>query len=137
MPLTTQNQNKGGISTAPNRAPAAKVIAGALANSRVASALIAALGSWSVAAATVATSVLTTTNFAGLQVGDYIVHIPASPGNVQAAVVVTAGTSPITPIIGDLYVGLRLINLDSNNPLVPAPPAQLTGRVTGDGGLEF
>jgi hypothetical protein len=134
LPTTLQ----GGTTSAPNRAPAAKVIAGALANNRVAQALIAALGTYSVASAVVSTSVSpTNAQFANLAVGDYFIHIPASPGNVQATVVTTVGTAPITPVIGDLYVDLTLVNLDANNPLVPPPPAQLTGRTTGNGGTEF
>jgi hypothetical protein len=126
----------GGISTAPNRAPAAKVIAGALANNRVAQALISALGSWSVASAVVATSTSTTVNFANLQVGDYVIHVPASPGNVQAGIVAVAGTAPFAAVIGDLYIDLTPVNLDANNPLLPAGGA-LEGNKTGNGGLEF
>ena len=129
--------NSGGNLTSPNRAPAAKVIAGALANNRVAQALIAALGSYSISGAIVATSTSTTTNFGSLLVGDTIVHVPASPGNVQSGLVAVAGTLPFAAVVGDLYMVLRVINLDANNPLIPPPPAQLTGRVTGDGGLDF
>jgi hypothetical protein len=127
--MASNNQLSGGQKTAPNRAPAAKVIAGALANNRVAQALISALGTMSVQSAVVATSVSTTTNFANLQVGDFLVHIPASPGSVQALTVTTAGTAPFAAVIGDLYVDLRVINLDANNPLA--------GNHTGNGGTEF
>ncbi len=127
----------GGTQSAPNRAPAAKVIAGALANNRVAQALIAALGSFSVAGSIVATSISQTVNFANLQVGDYVVHIPASPGSVQFGVVAVAGMSPFAAVVGDLYINLRAVNLDANNPLIPPPPAKLTGRQTGNGGTEF
>ena len=133
----TQQTLNGGTTTSPNRAPAAKVIAGALVNNRVAQALIASLGNWSVSSAIVATSVSTTVNFGGLQVGDYLIHVPSSPGNVQAGIVAVAGTAPFAAVIGDLYIDLTPVNLDSNNPLVPPPPAQLTGRVTGNGGTEF
>jgi hypothetical protein len=129
--------NSGGNLTSPNRAPAAKVIAGALANNRVAQALIAALGSYSISGAIVATSTSTTTNFSSLLVGDTIIHVPATPGNVQSGLVAVAGTLPFAAVVGDLYMVLRAINLDANNPLIPPPPAQLTGRVTGDGGLDF
>ena len=128
--------HQGGNLSSPNRAPAAKVLAGALANNRVASALISALGGWSVAAAIVADSVSTTVDFASLQIGDYLLHIPASPGNVQAGIVAVAGTAPFAAVIGDLYVALRVVNLDANNPIIPAGGA-LTGRKTGDGGLDF
>jgi hypothetical protein len=134
--MSTPLQNSGGTTTSPNRAPAAKVIAGALANNRVAQALIAALGNWTIASAVVATSTSTTTNFGGLQVGDYLLHIPASPGNVQAGIVAVAGTAPFAAVVGDLYVDLTPVNLDANNPIVPAG-GQLTGRYTGNGGTEF
>jgi len=134
-PYVTQNSNHGGELSAPNRAPAAKVIAGALANSRVAQALIAALGGWSIANAIVASGVSPSAPaFAGLKVGDYVIHIPSSPGNVQAAIVVTAGVCPMTPISGDLYLDLQAVNLDSNNPIIGS---SLNDRSTGDAGLEF
>ena len=129
--------NTGGNTTSPNRAPAAKVIAGALANNRVAQALIAALGAYSISGAIPATSTSTTVNFSTLQVGDWLLHIPASPGSTQFAAVTVVGTAPYAAVIGDLYLVLRAVNLDANNPLIPPPPAQLTGRVTGDGGLDF
>ena len=132
----SSQQNSGGNLSAPNRAPAAKVIAGALSNNRVAQALIAALGAYSISGAIVATSTSTTTNFGSLLVGDYIVHIPASPGSAQFAAVVAAGTAPFAAVIGDMYMVLRAVNLDSNNPIVPVG-GQLTGRQTGDGGLDF
>jgi hypothetical protein len=128
FPTTLQ----GGTQSAPNRAPAAKVIAGALANERVAQALIAALGADSISGAIVATSTSQTVNFGSLQVGDVLVHIPASPGNVQFGVVATAGMSPFAAVIGDLYLDLRAVNLDSNNQIVPAG-----GGNTGNGGTEF
>jgi hypothetical protein len=136
MSTITPN-NSGGNVSAPNRAPAAKVIAGALANNRVAQALIAALGVYSISGAIPATSTSTTTDFSSLLVGDYLLHIPASPGSAQFAVVVTAGTAPFAATVGDLYLVMRAVNLDANNPIIPPPPAQLTGRRTGDGGLDF
>jgi short subunit fatty acids transporter len=132
-----QDQLNGGKVTAPNRAPADKVIAGALANNRVAQALIAALGTSYVAATIVATATSTTTNFASLAVGDLLIHVPATAGNTSFETVATAGTKPSAAVVGDLYVALRVVNLDANNPLIPPPPAQLTGRLTGDGGLDF
>jgi hypothetical protein len=130
-------QNTGGTTTAPNRAPAAKVLAGALANERVALSLIAALGAFSIPAAIIATSTSTTTDFGALAVGDLLVHIPAVAGNADFETVAAAGTKPSAAVVGDLYVALRAVNLDANNPLVPPPPAQLTGRQTGNGGTEF
>jgi len=127
---TTQNELKGGTKTAPNRAPAQKVIAGALANERVANALVAALGASNIAAMIVATSVSTTTNFGALQVGDIVIHIPATAGNSSFSTVTTAGTLPAAAVVGDLYMVTRAQNLDANNPIVPAGGA-LTGRNTG------
>lgn len=129
--------NTGGASTPPNRAPAAKVLAGALANQRVASALITALGASSVAAAIVATNVSATIDFAALAVGDLLVHVPATAGNAAFETIATAGTKPTAAVVGDLYVAIRKIDLDANNPKVPPPPAELTGRFTGNGGTEF
>ncbi len=131
----------GGINSAPNRAPASKVIAGALANNRVAQALIGALGQYSVASAYVAGgSDTTSTVMPNAKVGDIAVMVPdsanASSTPVQFAVVVTAGVSPIAVTSGNLYVDMSLVNLDANNPVLPVGGA-LTGRVTGDGGLEF
>src|ERR1035441_6090653 len=102
--------NSGGTQTAANRAPAAKVIAGALANSRVAQALITALGSYSISGSIVATSTSQTTNFGSLLIGDFLVHVPATPGSAQFAAVVTAGTAPFFAVISDLYLVLRVIN---------------------------
>ncbi len=133
---STPLQNSGGNTTSPNRAPAAKVIAGALANNRVAQALIAALGTMNIPLAVVATSTSSTTNFAALAVGDLLIHIPATAGNSSFGTVVTAGTAPAAAVVGDLYVALRLQNLDANNPIVPVG-GDLTARTTGNGGLEF
>ena len=128
--------NSGGNTTSPNRAPAAKVIAGALANNRVAQALIAAHGTMNIPLAVVATSTSTTTNFGALAVGDILVHIPATAGNAAFETVTTAGTKPSAAVSGDLYVALRTQDLDANNPIVPAGAA-LTGRTTGNNGTEF
>lgn len=138
-----QPDKNGGTLTSPNRAPAAKVLAGALANNRVASALITALGSWMIPAAIVATSTSTTTDFAALAVGDKILALPVPAGTPASTTgayfgtVATAGTLPFAAVVGDLYVVLRAVNLDGNNPLTPPAPAELTGRQTGDGGLDF
>ena len=128
--MSTQNELKGGIATAPNRAPAQKVLAGALANERLAKALLAAIGGWSTPAAIVATSTSTTTNFAALLPGDLVVHIPATAGTTSFETVVTAGTKPSAAVVGDLYLVHRAVNLDATNPIVPAGGA-LTGRNTG------
>lgn len=130
-------QLTGGTQTAPNRAPAAKVLAGAIANERVAQALITALGSWTTPALIIATSTSQTTDFGALAVGDYVIHIPTTPGNAGFTHVATAGTLGAAAVIGDLYLVMRAVNLDGNNPLVPPAPAQLTGRTTGDGGTDF
>lgn len=135
--MVTQNELLGGATTPPNRAPAAKVLAGALANNRVAQALITALGSYTLANAIVATSTSTTVDFGSLQVGDYVAYFPATAGNSRFGTVATAGTLPFAGIVGDLYLVIRKINLDATNPLVPPPPAELTGRTTGQGGQEF
>ncbi len=76
--MSSTPSNSGGIASAPNRAPAAKVIAGALANERVATSLISALGVRSINAI-VATSVSPTTNFGSLQAGDFVIHLSAMP----------------------------------------------------------
>jgi hypothetical protein len=113
--------NNGGNQTAPNRAPAKKVIAGALANNRVANALITALGAWSTPAMIIAAHVSTTTDFAALAIGDIVLHIPATAGNSSFMQVVAAGTLPAAAVVGDLYMVMRAVNLDSNNPLPGAP----------------
>ena len=74
-----QQTNSGGNLSAPNRAPAAKVLAGALANNKVAQSLISALGSYSLNAI-VATSTSPTTNFGSLQVSDLVIHVPLASG---------------------------------------------------------
>jgi hypothetical protein len=62
-----------------------------------------------------------------------------SGGGAQASfsTVSVAGNLGMAAIVGDLYIDLPLVNLDANNPLIPPPPAQLTGRQTGNGGTEF
>jgi type VI secretion system secreted protein VgrG len=60
-----------------------------------------------------------------------------SGAQASFSTVVTAGTLPTAAVVGDLYIDLTPVNLDANNPLIPPPPAQLTGRKTGNGGLEF
>lgn len=121
----------GGAKTAPNRAPAAKVIAGALANNRVAQSLIGALGAFNIAALIVATAASQTTDFGALAVGDKVLHLSAAaPATAQGVYTVTiAGTLPVLGIIGDIYLVLRPQNLDANNPL--------GGNHTGDGGTDF
>lgn len=134
--MASNNELQGGKLSAPNRAPAAKVLAGALANNRVASALISALGSHSVSAAIVATSTSQTVDFGALQVGDKVIHIPATAGNSNFRSITTAGTLGAAAVIGDLYVALRAVNLDGNNPLVPAG-GDLEANKTGDSGQDF
>jgi hypothetical protein len=86
---STPLPNSGGTTTSPNRTPAVKVIAGALANNRVASSLISALGSNSINMI-VATSTSQTANFSSLQVGDYVVHIPLAGGGPTSLLGVAA-----------------------------------------------
>jgi hypothetical protein len=61
----------------------------------------------------------------------------SSSGSVSFTTITTAGNLGYAATVGDMYLALSVVNLDSNNPLIPPPPAQLTGRVTGNGGLEF
>jgi len=77
--MSSQPNNSGGNISSPSRAPAAKVLAGALANNRVAQAIINALGVRSMSAI-LATSTSPTLNFGNLQVGDYVVHLSGAPG---------------------------------------------------------
>jgi hypothetical protein len=60
-------------------------------------------------------------------------------GGAQASfsTIAVAGNLGMAAVVGDLYIDLPKVNLDSNNPLIPPPPAQLTGRLTGNGGTEF
>lgn len=132
-----QSGNMGGNTTSPNRAPAVKVIAGALANNRVAQALVAALGKYSIANVIIGTSTSTTVDFSALHVGDYVIHIPATAGNASFGQVVTAGTAPFAGVVGDMFLQLSAVNLDANNPLIPPTPNSNNGRVTGNNGLEF
>jgi type VI secretion system secreted protein VgrG len=69
------SKTRGGSFTAPNRAPAARVIASALANARVAESLIKALGKYSINTI-VASNISQTQNFGSLQVGDLVIHVP-------------------------------------------------------------
>jgi hypothetical protein len=126
----------GGALTPPNRAPAAKVLAGALANNRVAQALIASLGAYSIPALIVATNVSTTIDFGALAVGDKVLHISVAGGTNDLTTVATKGTLAEAAIVGDVYVVFRAVNLDAANPIVPAG-GDLTGRQTGDGGQDF
>lgn len=132
-----QPDKNGGALSSPNRAPAAKVLAGALANNRVASALITALGASMIPAVIVATSTSQTVDFGALKAGDKVIHIPSVAGNAAFFSIAADGSLGAAAVVGDLYVALRAVNLDGNNPLVPPAPAQLTGRQTGDGGLDF
>ena len=77
---STPLSNTGGSTTAPNRAPAAKVLAGALSNTRVAQSLITALGASSINAI-VATQTSQTFDFPNLLVGDFVVHVTSGPSS--------------------------------------------------------
>ena len=113
--MALPKDNIGGNNSAPNRAPAQRVIASALANARVANALIAALGGVATFSI-VAAHTSATTDFGILLPGDLLIHIPAVAGNAGFEVVVTAGTKPSAAVVGDLYLALRTVNLDANNP---------------------
>lgn len=135
--MASNNELQGGKLSGPNRAPAAKVLAGALANNRVAQALIAALGAYSIPAVIVATSVSQTVDFGALAVGDKVLKIDTTGAGSNAMLTVTAaGTLPSAAIVGDVYIAFRAVNLDASNPIVPSG-GDLTGRSTGDGGLDF
>ena len=134
--MASNNELQGGKLTAPNRAPAAKVLAGALANNRVAQALITALGGINIPAAIVATSTSQTVDFGVLAVGDKVVHIPATAGNSNFRSITVAGTLGAAAVVGDLYVVLRAQNLDGNNPIPPAG-GDLEANKTGDSGQDF
>src|SRR5579884_147941 len=101
----------GGALTPPNRAPAAKVLAGALANNRVAQALIASLGAYSIPALIVAAHVSQTTDFGALAVGDKVIHISTAGSTNDIQTVATAGTLPVAAVVGDIYLVLRAVNL--------------------------
>jgi hypothetical protein len=81
----------------------------------------------------------TTASGAAISLSDHAtINVPASNnGQVSYSTVATAGNLGFPAVIGDLYLGLAPIDLDRNNPLIPPPPAELTGRRTGDGGLDF
>lgn len=109
-----QSGNMGGSNSAPNRAPAAKVLKSALANTRVANQVIAAISGMATPAAIIATSVSTTVDFAALAIGDILIHIPAAAGNAAFEKVTVAGTKPSAAVVGDLYLVMRAVNLDSD-----------------------
>lgn len=59
----------------------------------------------------IATAASTTTDFASLKVGDKVVVFDSTGLTAPAfGTVVTAGTSPVTPAIGDLVQVIRSIN---------------------------
>jgi len=58
--------------------------------------------------AVVATTADATTDFNTLEVGDLVIHIPASAGNSEFAETASAGTNPLgNAVVSDLYVALR------------------------------
>lgn len=70
---------------------------------------------WSVPAAIIAAHTSDTTDFGALEVGDLVVHVPATAGDSQFGAVVTAGTLPFSSaVIGDLYVVLRAYSLPAS-----------------------
>lgn len=59
----------------------------------------------------IATAASATTDFASLKVGDTVVVFDSTGTNPPAfGTVVTAGTSPVTPAVGDLILVTRSIN---------------------------
>jgi hypothetical protein len=59
----------------------------------------------------IATAASTTTDFASLKVGDKVVVFDSTGATTPAfGVVVTAGTSPVLPGVGDLVQVIRSIN---------------------------
>jgi len=106
-------------SSAPNRAPAKKVLEKAIANQRVADNMFAQMSGWWQPAMIIATNVSSTIDFGALQVGDIVIHVPAVAGNSAFTVVATAGTLAVAAVVGDLYAVHRLGNLDSNLFLPP------------------
>ena len=81
----------------------------------------------------------TTASGAAITLSDHATvnnQLPPS-GQVSYSTIAVAGNLGYAAVVGDLYLDLALVNLDANNPLIPPPPAQLTGRVTGDNGLDF
>ena len=118
----TANQIKL-LMTAVSSQPEGNAIASAINNGTSASAALDLIG-WQIGHAVVATSTSTTTNFAPLLVGDFVISVPApagTPANTTGAyfgTVATAGTLPFAAVIGDLYVAIR--------PLVYAQPTPTT-----------
>lgn len=55
----------------------------------------------------VATTANTTTDFSNVVAGDFVVHIPATPGNAEFGVAPGNGTSPFPAVVGDLYISFR------------------------------
>lgn len=109
-----QSGNRGGSSSAPNRAPAQKVIVKGLANTRVGNQVYNALQGWNQPALIIATSVSQTFDFSALLAGDIVVHVPATAGNGSFLKITTAGTLGAAAVVGDLYVVHRSVNLDSD-----------------------
>ncbi len=119
--------NSGGINSAPNRIPASKVIAGALANNRVAQSLIGALGAYSLNPI-VATSTSQTTNFGSLLAGDFVVHIPVGSSSPlgNAAGYAILGASAVTNSVGST-------TLTGNLGISPNGPSSVTGTFVVSG----
>lgn len=88
---------------------AAKRVLTALASQKAGNEVLTQLNNsaWGVAAAIVAAHVSATTDFAALLPGDLLIHIPATAGNSNFQLIVTAGTKPSAAVVGDLYIALR------------------------------
>jgi len=82
--------------------------------------------------------IATTASGAAITFSDHAtVNVPGSGGQVSFSTIAVAGNLGMAAVVGDMYLGLSRIDLDSNNPRIPPPPAELTGRFTGNGGTEF
>jgi hypothetical protein len=87
-----------------------RIIEVALANRVAKNELVAAIGSHAVVMCAVATNVSTTVDFGALKAGDFLVRIKAgTTGGALFDVCIADGTAPAAAVVGDLYVGIRLV----------------------------
>ena len=120
--MAQQPNKSGGNVSAPSRAPAAKVLAGALANNKVAQSLISALGTYSLNAI-LATSTSQTLNFGSLLPGNFVIHMQAGsglpPGSPNLATSATYGLlaksaiSTVNPSVDNGDLGISPNNATS------------------------
>lgn len=92
-----------GDSSSPEVANAGNEVVTAINNGNAA----AVAAGFYIPVAIVAAHISSTTDFAALVVGDYVVHTPATAGNSAFFTVATAGTLPAAAVVGDLYVVIR------------------------------